>query len=125
MYKKSSAKIPMLIGMALGFIALFKVFYNFYVPSVGDPANGRYIMAIGTGIAGGIIGLVLGHYVYSIFTPHQNNRPSQNQNRQQYNNNNSNNSKTDELIRLNGLKNSGAISDKEFRTLKSQIINRK
>lgn len=122
MYKKPSAKIPMLIGMVLGFISLFKMFYNFYVPSIGDPANGRYIMAIGTGIAGGFIGLILGYFVYSTFTPRQKNRPLQDQSRTQYNNNNS---KTDELIKLNGLKNSGAISNEEFRNLKSEIINRR
>jgi hypothetical protein len=122
MYKKSSAKIPMLIGMILGFISLFKVFYTFYVPSIGDPPNGRYIMAIGTGIAGGFIGSLLGYSLYSMFTPRKKNRPLHDQSRTQYNNNNS---KTDELIRLNGLKNSGAISNEEFRNLKSEIINRR
>ena len=122
MYKKPSAKIPMLVGMALGFILLFKMYYTVYQPSIGDPVNGRYIMAIGAGIGGGFIGLILGFFVYSMFKPRQTNRPLQDQGRTQYNHINS---KTDELIRLNGLKNSGAISDQEFRNLKSEIINRR
>jgi len=122
MYKKPSAKIPMLVGMALGFILLFKMYYTVYQPSIGDPVNGRYIMAIGAGIGGGFIGLILGFFVYSMFKPRQRNRPLQDQSRTQYNNNNS---KTDELIKLNGLKNSGAISNEEFRNLKSEIINRR
>lgn len=122
MDKKSSAKIPMLIGMVLGFISLFKMYYAVYEPSIGDPANGRYIIATYAGIGGGLIGLILGYFVYSMFTPRKKIRPLQDQNRKQYNNNNS---KTDELIRLSGLKNSGAISDQEFRKLKSEILNRR
>lgn len=122
MYKKPSAKIPMLVGMILGFILLFKMYYTVYQPSIGDPVNGRYIMAIGAGIGGGFIGLILGFFVYSMFKPRQTNRPLQDQRRIQYNNTYS---KTDELIRLNGLKNSGAISNVEFRNLKSEILNRR
>lgn len=122
MNKKSSAKTPMLIGMILGFISLFKMYYTVYEPSIGDPAYARYIISIYAGIGGGLIGLILGYFVYSMFTPRKKSSPLKSQNRNQYNNNTS---KTDELIRLSGLKNTGAISDIEFRKLKSEILNRR
>ena len=122
MYKKSSAKIPMLTFMVLGFISLYKLFYTFYSESPGDPAGARNFVALSAGFGGAVIGLLLGMFVYSMFKPHHTNGSFQDKNRTQYNNNNS---KTDELIKLNGLKNSGAISNEEFRNLKSEIINRR
>ena len=121
MYKKSSAKIPMLTGMTLGAILLYKLFYTFYSESPNDPVGARNFVAISAGVGGAVIGLILGLIVYSMFKPRQTNRPFQDQNRNHHNNN----SKTDELIRLSGLKDTGAISDQEFRSLKSEIINRR
>ena len=130
MRKKLSIINPITIGILIFAILCFKMFYNNFEYSPGDPigevANGRLLVGIIGGIIGGIVGLILGFIVHLMFRPNLTNRLLKEQNRMIYNNNNnSKNNKIDELTKLNELKKKGAISEEEFKELKGEIVNRR
>jgi len=129
MSKKASKLNLNTICMAICAILVFKVFYETFEYSPGDPISavtGRIIFSITGALAGAIIGLILAFIIHIFFKPSRTNRLLKEQNRILYDNNNYNKtSKVDELNKLNELKKSGMLREKEFIKLKNEILNRK